>query len=1241
MNNFRESVSTKLTNNNDIVNNSNYISPSLTLIHTSKTLMSNENTSLFIEKCQNATTATTINNKQDKGAKRLALFIEHFKRRAKSADPSNKAVFCNITESKNTLVTNRNMSNSNQPFIENSHNTNRNLHSMNPKTNYHNYPLHVAATVFRTNNSTSGMSVSAYETFNEIDSQHVESQIYHKPRPASFHPSSQILTHHDVHLYKNYSVSSTEKNSKQIPPYTYCRTDNPCYVESNQQSDINNNVIMYDSIYDYPPNLSPYPCPTYVPSDDITPTNENVNPFLSNTQSIKVRPTSADFYRLCKMHKSMKRLFSFNSKKEDLNEKSFNNIATVDLSKNQLKRSSFTECSQSISPVIDVNDKTDHILSSDSSDRNLKRTILRSFSCNPRSNYDHKRKAKPNILKSQDIVEDTLDISDKSIKINKKLNLGENLTHSRLPFVSLLDDKSVDKCTITCVERKAPLQMNPKCSVVKSPSVCQVSTCPNISNLSPQTIQSESTRACESRNRKYVDNFSRTTSRNPIGSARIITTPTITTTTDPVQTNVTTLPVTTSNFIMSKTLYSDSIVNHTNLNVDTTNNNNNNSNNNNNLLQPLSFYNAPINHDQKPFCLDKSDRNKAENFPLLTTCRSNQVLDNSSCRNIQVNNRGANNKTRHIISLSDYLSNKETLKFKNNTTVFNTTGSSNCSTLKMNLENFEKLDNRMSSSLYEPRIVSANDSMKLNREDTCLDLQGFTKKSINMACSEDRSKQASVSKECFDNSTLKLKLAKTKLLSNLPGPYCLQLPQEHNGIGCEYMKNDRFRKTDENEYYNNSRNLLPTLRNSCRKQTTLFHPNNQSTVHSAAVLRPPRPPQRTTSLVRDYQSSRSNGVSNIDSSYSSRSSPSRNVTISTRHDSNSQVCCTTSYGSSNPNRFSTCKPSDNMSYLISDKLSDKEVSDLNADNDTVWWSHLLPYKPSNLPSNLADRLRQRNSLILSRSSPTARLSNSSLPTSFPYHSNNTKASSNNNNSNVQNIMIQSMYEQHSESGDYSGLRCDITSLNGIQRKHVDESRLKQSRPISIHTDYSHWTNNSFFLPSLTHFKTAINPDTITYSSPSASSSSSISSFQQQQQTPTRPTSLSLTTSFTSVIPKLNNLIRTNKLCETVNLSASSSSTSCSSSTTTNPTTAQMLLQSSICNIIPEYLLKSCPPSDSPLLGQYCRLLLLRTNDDTNEDVTTSANIHIDNNIDNNNSTSTPIGYATKVTPTAETAATPV
>ncbi|XP_018655035.1 putative histidine kinase [Schistosoma mansoni] len=458
-----------------------------------------------------------------------------------------------------------------------------------------------------------------------------------------------------------------------------------------------------------------------------------------------------------------------------------------------------------------------------------------------------------------------------------------------------------------------------------------------------------------------------------------------------------------------------------------------------------------------------------------------------------------------------------------------------------------------------------------------------------------------MSKEYLNNSVFNHNLTRTKLLSNLQEFHCSRLSQLYNSIGYENLKNDRFLKKDDN-----SRDPFPNLRNFCQKQTTSNHPISESTVSSAAVLRPPRPPQRTTSLARDHQPSRTNEINSTDTSCSSRSSPSRNVNSSTQ-DPNSQVYSTTICGLSNPNRYSHCKPLDNnMNNHLPDKLIDKEVSDLNSpENDTVWWSHLLPYKPSNLPSNLADRLRQRNSLILSRSSPTTRLSNSSLPNSFPFNNNNKS----NNNSNLQNIMIQSMYE-HSDSGDYTGLQSDVTSLYCVQNKHVNDIRLRQSRPIT-------------------------------------SSSSSISSLQQQQQqTPKRPSSLSLASSFTNVIPKLDNLIKTNKLRETLNSSKSISS-SLSSSTSTSTTSAtittnnsQLLFQNNVCNIIPDYLLKSCPPSDSPLLGQYCRLLLLRANDDHDDTVATVDHINIVDTEDNNN-ISTLIDYSVKLTPTAETPATPV
>ncbi|VDP19054.1 unnamed protein product [Schistosoma margrebowiei] len=469
MNNFLESVPSKFMNNN---NGSTHISPNLTLLRKSKTLMSNENTSAFVEKWQKKTTT----NRQDKGARRLALFIAHFKRRAKSADPSNKAVFYNGIEPKNNLVPNTCVLHNNQQYTENSCHVNTNMYRTNRKTNSHNYPIQVTSTTVPAINSylSSGMSISAYEKTNLVNSQYIKPHLYDRPRPASFHPSSQILTHHNPYFCQNNSTpSSNEENCNQILPYAYCLADNSFYVEPNQQNKINN-VIMYDSIYDYPPNLSPYPCPTFVPSEDITPTNENVNPFLSNTQS-RIRSTSVDFYRLRKMHKGMKQLFSFNGRKENINEQSF--CDTRQLEENQAKHSPFTEYKQLISHVATINDKLDHTSLSDSSNRNLKRTILRSFSCNPRSNCDHKRKVKPQTIKSQNVAGYTPDNYGKRIELNENFSLSKD-EQNQLHVVSYSENEPVNYITISGIEDRKPLQLNSKFSMVKSSSICQVSHFP-------------------------------------------------------------------------------------------------------------------------------------------------------------------------------------------------------------------------------------------------------------------------------------------------------------------------------------------------------------------------------------------------------------------------------------------------------------------------------------------------------------------------------------------------------------------------------------------------------------------------------------------------------------------------------------------------------------------------------------------------------------------------------------------
>uniref|UniRef100_A0A5K4F372 Serine/threonine-protein kinase n=1 Tax=Schistosoma mansoni TaxID=6183 RepID=A0A5K4F372_SCHMA len=1230
MNNFIEGAPSKFVNKNDI---STHISPNLTLLRKSKTLMSNGDTSAFVEKWQNK----NATNRQDKGARRLALFIEHFKRRAKSADPSNKAVFYNGIQSRNNLVPNTNILNSNQLYTENLSHFNTNMYRINQKTNSQNHLVQVTSTTVPTNNSylSSRMSNSAYETTNLINSQYIGSQIYNRPRPASFHPSSQLVTRHNPYFCHNNSTSySNEENCNQISPYTYGQTDNSFYVEPSQQNKINN-VITYDSIYDYPPNLSPYPCPTFIPYEDITPTNENVNSFLSSTQS-RIRPTSVDFYRLRKMHKGMKQLFSFNGRKENINEQSFCN--TKQLEENQAKRSSFTENKQLASPVTSINDKTDHTSLNDSSNRNFKRTILRSFSCNPRSNCDHRRKVKPQTIKSQNVTGNTADNYGKWIELNKNLSLSKNDAKSRLHVVSYSETEPVNYITISGVQDRKPLQINSKFSMVKSSSICQVSTCHNIPKLSTQVIQSENTKLMELRNCKCINSITRTT-RVSINNASDTMT---TITTSPILTNINTLsssftsplPTTTA------TTYVECMLNDIKHNLRYTNNDS---------LQSSSSFNTPVNHNKKVYYSNKIHENQTNTYTLLSKYKSNQNFDdikwnnsqNNNCNPSNHHNIGNDSQTKHKIFLSDYLSSTETSSFDKHATANNNTRFTFCSILPLNFDNSRKPNNFMSSSLFEPKVNGTGDCSMLSRSDTCSNLKEFPKRpSIEVGHTEEHNKRTSMSKEYLNNSVFNHNLTRTKLLSNLQEFHCSRLSQLYNSIGYENLKNDRFLKKDDN-----SRDPFPNLRNFCQKQTTSNHPISESTVSSAAVLRPPRPPQRTTSLARDHQPSRTNEINSTDTSCSSRSSPSRNVNSSTQ-DPNSQVYSTTICGLSNPNRYSHCKPLDNnMNNHLPDKLIDKEVSDLNSpENDTVWWSHLLPYKPSNLPSNLADRLRQRNSLILSRSSPTTRLSNSSLPNSFPFNNNNKS----NNNSNLQNIMIQSMYE-HSDSGDYTGLQSDVTSLYCVQNKHVNDIRLRQSRPISMHTDYSQYNNNnnSFFLPSLTHFNTTINSNTVTHSSPLASSSSSISSLQQQQQqTPKRPSSLSLASSFTNVIPKLDNLIKTNKLRETLNSSKSISS-SLSSSTSTSTTSAtittnnsQLLFQNNVCNIIPDYLLKSCPPSDSPLLGQYCRLLLLRANDDHDDTVATVDHINIVDTEDNNN-ISTLIDYSVKLTPTAETPATPV
>ncbi|VDQ04705.1 unnamed protein product, partial [Trichobilharzia regenti] len=240
MNNFLERIPSNL------VNNSHHISQNLTAIRKSRTLMPNEDKASFLsnKRCSN--------NKQDKRGRRFVSFIEHFKKRSKSADQSNKQSFSQSAKSGDNLVGNE--------------------------------------------------------------------------------------------------------------------------------------------------------------SNDVTPTNENVNPYPSNCRS-RNRPTSVDFHRIRKMHTSMKQFFTFNhynnnsSRKDDLSQKSINN--KVQVKENSVVNPSFFDSSYNNSnlnsPIVNTNNSSNRISLNCSNNTNFKGTILRSFSCTPKSNYESKKKFKSQTLKSQNI----------------------------------------------------------------------------------------------------------------------------------------------------------------------------------------------------------------------------------------------------------------------------------------------------------------------------------------------------------------------------------------------------------------------------------------------------------------------------------------------------------------------------------------------------------------------------------------------------------------------------------------------------------------------------------------------------------------------------------------------------------------------------------------------------------------------------------------------------------------------
>ncbi|GAA48109.1 histidine kinase [Clonorchis sinensis] len=210
---------------------------------------------------------------------------------------------------------------------------------------------------------------------------------------------------------------------------------------------------------------------------------------------------------------------------------------------------------------------------------------------------------------------------------------------------------------------------------------------------------------------------------------------------------------------------------------------------------------------------------------------------------------------------------------------------------------------------------------------------------------------------------------------------------------------------------------------------------------AAPVLRPPRPPLRTTSLVRGMQS-REASFSDSNGIHSEPNAVSMDF-----------GCKRSSFAESEPPPRS-CSVVTGTGDLI-DKLADIEVEQAVCNKETMWWLRLLPYKPSNLPNNLADRLRQRDSLILSRASPSTVLSNSSLPTSLPqYFMPTTQAKT----SKSPNLMSQSMFEQRDPADRFSFTADPSCEQNAIKTQARKNRPRVPVRPSSLYTEKADPTN---------------------------------------------------------------------------------------------------------------------------------------------------------------------------------------
>ncbi|KAF6778358.1 hypothetical protein AHF37_01230 [Paragonimus kellicotti] len=318
---------------------------------------------------------------------------------------------------------------------------------------------------------------------------------------------------------------------------------------------------------------------------------------------------------------------------------------------------------------------------------------------------------------------------------------------------------------------------------------------------------------------------------------------------------------------------------------------------------------------------------------------------------------------------------------------------------------------------------------------------------------------------------------------------------------------------------------------------------------AAPVLRPPRPPLRTTSLVRSFE--------HRDSSCSNSGSVGSSSCSGEAVEMNSRTGC---QGVPRNDSSSSCPLSAGSTEIgdLADKWADGEVEQVVSQMDSMWWLRLLPYKPSNLPDNLADRLRQRGSLMLSRSSPNSRSSNSSLPTPLTQAHVPISQLTSFKSSLPAPLMTQSMYEHRLNTVEQT------TSPDSTPKASVTELQVTRQtkpripvRPSSLYTEKT--ATNPLLLPSLAHLASSCANET-------SGSEMEHSHWLQPMTSFDFPHPAFQVPAAQSVQP-----------CDIGN-STARISTNCPSVTH-----------------LADWFSKSTPDkTNSPLLGQYCRLLILRT-----------------------------------------------